>query len=88
MTGTTRQPEVSKTHETASQKAGTAIYGYILLAGPCHLPKPEPKPIPRTVLDDQPLEHIKFTHTMDLQLAACTYTNSRVIPVGQENRQP
>ena len=26
MTGTTRQPKVSKTHETASQKAGTAIY--------------------------------------------------------------
>ena len=25
MTGTTRQPKVSKTHETASQKAGTAI---------------------------------------------------------------
>ena len=26
MTSTTRQPKVSKTHETASQKAGTAIY--------------------------------------------------------------
>ena len=26
MTGTTRQPKVSKTHETASQKAGMAIY--------------------------------------------------------------
>ena len=26
MTGTTRQPKVSKAHETASQKAGTAIY--------------------------------------------------------------
>ena len=26
MTSTTRQPKISKTHETASQKAGTAIY--------------------------------------------------------------
>ena len=26
MTDTTRQPKVSKTHETANQKAGTAIY--------------------------------------------------------------
>ena len=49
-----------------------------LLTGPCQLPKPEPKPIPHTVLDDQPLEHINFTHTVDLQLVACMYTNSRV----------
>ena len=88
-TSTKRQPKVSKTHKTASQKAGTVNMSQI--PTPCRTmppPKPEPKPIPHTVLDNQPLEHIKFTHTMDLQLAACMYTNSRVRPVGWENRQP
>ena len=77
-TGTTRQPKVSKTHEIASQKQ-VQLYTLLiclrlrLLAGPCHLPKPKPKPIPHTVLDDQPLEHINFTHIY----LTCMYTNNR-----------
>ena len=91
MTGTTKQPKVLKTHETASQKAGTAIYiaNMSQTPTPCRTmppPKPKPKPIPHTVLDDQLLEHINFPHTVDLQLAACMYTNNRVRPVDQENR--
>ena len=59
-----------------------------LLTGPCHLPKPEPKPIPYTVLDNQPLEHINFTHTVDLQLVECMYTNNRARLARWENRHP
>ena len=45
MTGTTRQPEVSKTHETASQKAGTTIY----IANMSQIPTPyKTMPPPKT----------------------------------------
>ena len=46
MTGTTRQPKVLKTHETASQKAGTAIYidNMSQLLTPCRtMPPPKTK---------------------------------------------
>ena len=55
-----------------------------LLAGPCHLPKPKPKSIPYTVLDDQPLEYINFPHIY----LTCMYTNNRTRLVSWENRQP
>ena len=87
-TGTTKQPKVLKTHKTASQKAGMANMSQILT--PCRTmppPKPKPKPIPHTVLDDQPLEHINFTHIY-LQLVVCMYTSCRVKPVSWENCQP
>ena len=89
-----------KSCETASQKAGTAIYTVIclrfrLLSGPCHLPKPVlvgpyqlPNSIHHTVLDDQPLEHINFTHAVDPKLVVCMYTNNRARLTRQENRQP
>ena len=60
---------------------------YLRLAGPCHLPKPEPKPIPHTVLDNQPLEHINFTHIY-LQLVVCMYTSRRIKSARRENCQP
>ena len=45
MTGTTRQPKVSKAHETASQKAGMAIY----IANMCQTPTPcRTMPPPKT----------------------------------------
>ena len=45
MTGTTRQPKVSKTHETASQKAGMAIY----IANMSQIPTPcRTMPPPKT----------------------------------------
>ena len=46
VTGTTRQPKVSKTHETASQKAGTAIYidNMSQILTPCRtMPPPKTK---------------------------------------------
>ena len=46
MTGTTKQPKVSKTHETASQKAGTTIYidNMSQIPTPCRtMPPPKTK---------------------------------------------
>ena len=93
MTDTTRQPKVLKRHETASQKAGMAIYidNMSQIQTPFRTmppPKPEPKPIHHTVLDDQPLKHINFTHTVDLQLVVCMYTNNRARLARWGNHQP
>ena len=67
----------------------------LILAKPCNLSTPVltgpyqlPNSIQHTVPYDQPLEHIKFTHTVNLQLVACMYTNNRVRPVGRENHYP
>ena len=66
-----------------------------LLSGPCHLPKPVLvgpyqllNSIHHTVLDDQPLEHINLTHTVNLQLVVCMYTNNRARLARWENHQP
>ena len=91
-TSTTEQPKASKTHKTASQKAGTAIYidNMSQIQTPFRtMPPPKTRTkAHHTVLDDQPLEHINFTHTVDLQLVVCMYTNNRARLARQENRQP
>ena len=46
-----------------------------MLSGPYQLPNS--KPIQHTVLDDQPLEHINFTHTVNPKLVVCMYTNKQ-----------
>ena len=82
-TGTAKQPKVSMTHKTASQKTGMTTYIAIhlrLLAGPHHLP------IPHTVQNDQPLKDIKVTRKMDIHLAVCMYTSHRVKSASRENR--
>ena len=90
-TSTTRQLKVPKTHETARKQIRpyTLIIclRFRLLSGPYQLPKPEPKPT-HTVLDDQPLEHINFTHTVNPKLILCMYTNNRTRLTRQENHQP
>ena len=65
------------------------------LSGPCHLPKPVltgpyqlPNSIQHTVLDDQPLKHINFTHTVNPKLVVCMHTNNRARLTRWENRQP
>ena len=74
------------TKQPARKQVRLICLKFRLLAGPCHLPKPKPKPIPHTVLDDQPLEHINFTHTVDLQLVvACTPTTE---PYLQDRKLP
>ena len=89
----TIKPKTPKSCETASQKQ-VRLYTLIihlrfrLLSGPCHLPKPIPKPIHHTVLYDQPLEHINLTHTVNPKLVVCMYTNNRARLARQENRQP
>ena len=102
-TTTTRQlkaSETPKSYETASQKAGTATHTGIclqfrLLSGPCHLPNPVltgPYQLQsltqHTVLDDQPLEYINLTHTVNYKLVVCMYTNNRARLTGWKNRQP
>ena len=57
-----------------------------LLSGPYQLPKPEPKPT-HTVLDDQPLEHINFTHAVYPKLVVCMYTDNRARLARRENHQ-
>ena len=62
-----------------------------LLSGPCHLPKPVlagpyqlPNSIHHTVLDDQPLEHINLTHTVNPNLLyACTPTTESDLQDGK-----
>ena len=102
-TTTTRQLKASvtpKSYKTASQKAGTVTHTGIclqfrLLSGPCHLPNPVltgPYQLQsltqHTVLDDQPLEYINLTHTVNYRLVACMYTSNRARPTGWMNRQP
>ena len=103
-TTSTIKPKTPKSHETASQKAGTAMYidntsqiqtsfrtmppPKTSACGTIQLPKPIPKPTHHTVLDDQPLEHINFTHTLNLQLVVCMHTNNRARLTRRENRQP
>ena len=83
MTGTAKQPKVSMTHETASQKTGMTTYIANTSLTPCrtiHLP------IPHTVQNDQPLKDIKVTYKMDIHLAVCMYTSHRVKSASRENR--
>ena len=99
-TTSTIKPKTLKSCETASQKAGTATslitrLRFRLLSGPCHLPKPVltgpyqlQNPIQHTVLYDQPLEHINFTHTVNPKIVVCMYTNNRARLTRRENRQP
>ena len=49
-------------------------------------PKPEPKPT-HTVLDDQPLEHINFTHTVDPNLLYAVHQQQSQT-CKMENHQP
>ena len=49
---------------------------------------PTPNPTHHTVLDDQPLEHINFTHAVYPKLVVCMYTNHRARLTRQENHQP
>ena len=90
-TSTTKQPKVSKTHGTASQKAGTTINidNMSQTPTPCRtMPPPKTKPIPHTVQGNQPMKYTKIPHTVDLQLFVCMYTSRRVKSVSWENRQP
>ena len=101
-TTTTRQLKASvtpKSYKTASQKTGTVTHTnmspFRLLSGPCHLPNPVltgPYQLQsltqHTVLDDQPLEYITLTHTVNYRLVACMYTSNRARPTGWMNRQP
>ena len=102
-TSTTRQPKAQKHRKVAKQPARKQVRLYTLticlrfrlLSGPCHLPKPVltgpyqlQNSLHHTVLDDQPLKHINFTHTVNPKLVVCMYTNNRARLTRQENRQP
>ena len=102
-TSTTRQPKASntlKSCETASQKAGTATYtgnmspiqtSFRTMPPPktsAHRTTELPNPIQHTVLDDQPLEHINLTHTVNPKLVVCMSTNNRARLARWENCQP
>ena len=89
-----------KSYETASQKQVRRLCTLVclqfgLLSGPCHLPNPVltgPYQLQsltqHTVLDDQPLEYITLTHTVNYKLVACMYTSNKARPTGWKNRQP
>ena len=62
----------------------TICLRFRLLSGPYQLQNPTQ----HTVLDDQPLENINFTHTVNPKLVVCMYTNNRARLTRQENRQP
>ena len=55
-----------------------------LLSGPYQLQNPTQ----HTVLDDQPLEYINLTHTVNTKPVVCMYINNRARLTGWKNRQP
>ena len=88
-TGTAKQPKVSMTHGTASQKAGTAIYidNMSQTPTPCRtMPPPKTKTSHSTRQSTQEIH--QNSHTVDFQLVVCMYTSHRVKSVSQENHQP
>ena len=101
MTSTTRQPKASKTPKVTKQPARKQVrlhtlvicLQFRLLSGPCHLPNPVltgPYQLQSSTqdTDDQPLEYINLTHTVNYKLVVCMYTNNRARLTRQENRQP
>ena len=88
MTTTNRQLKASKTLKgckTASQKAGT----YTDNMSPIQTSfRTIPTPESNTALDNQPLEYINLTHTVNYKLVVCMYTSNRARLTGWKNRQP
>ena len=82
-TSTAKQPKVSMTHGTASQKTGMTTYIANTSSTLCRTIAP---PIPHTVQNDKPLKDIKVTRKMDIHLAVCMYTSHRVKSASRENR--
>ena len=95
--------KLQKHRKVAKQPARKQVRPHILviclrfrlLSGPCHLPNPVhtgpyqlQNSIHHTVLDDQPLEHINLTHTVNPKPVVCMYTNNRARLARRENCQP
>ena len=102
MTTTTRQLKASKTpksHETASQKAGTATHtGSMSPIQTSFRTMPPPKPsacgtIPTPELNTayrRPASriHQPHSHSEQVKLVVCMYTSNRARLTGWKNRQP
>ena len=87
---TTSSQKPQKHRKVAKQPARKQVHTlticlqFRLLSGPYQLQNPTQ----HTVLDDQPLEYINLTHTVNTKPVVCMYTNNRARLTGWKNRQP